>query len=145
MADKEQKVLNFDLEIVDARSTLDAYRTLLAREWVQVVYRADSAELSDVLKDESYPEWGFKKGVLPAHIRNVSIDQERGERVELIYNGRLNHQIEEKYWEDRGYKTRPVKKSMQVFDTDGKVIATYGLNRVLIERDKLDRFIENMR
>jgi len=34
---------------------------------------------------------------------------------------------------------------MQVVDANGKVIATYGLNRVLIERDRLDQFIENMR
>ncbi len=101
--------------------------------------------MSDVLRDEYYPEWGFKKGVLPEHIKNVSIDEERGGQVALSYNGKLNHELEKKYWEERGYSTRTVKRSMQVVDTDGKIIATYGLNRVAIERDRLDQFIENMR
>ena len=34
---------------------------------------------------------------------------------------------------------------MEVVDQEGNLVATYGLNRILIEEEKLDEFIENMR
>jgi len=145
MVGKKPKVINFDTEVLDGRSVLEAYRTILNQGWVELIYGNKRVELSDVLRRVYHPESGFKKGVLPDHIRNVSIAEERGEQVVLSYNSRLDHELEKKYWEERRFSTRTVKKLMQVLDTRGKVVVTYGLNRVLIERDRLDQFIENMR
>ena len=145
MADKKPKIIDFDGEVVNGRSALEAYRTILNGEYVKLIYRGECVELSDVLRDEYCPEWGFKKDVLPNYIRNISIDKKRGEQVALSYNGKLNHELERKYWEEKEFLTKTVEKLMQVVDANGKVIATYGLNRVLIERDRLDQFIENMR
>jgi predicted phosphoadenosine phosphosulfate sulfurtransferase len=145
MANKKPKKLNFDSEIVDGRSALEAYRAILDEEWVEPIHRGERVKLSDVLRNEFCPEFGFKKGVLPEHISNVSIHVNGGKQVALSYNGRLDHELEKKYWEEKGYSTRTVKKSMEVVGTDDKVVATYGLNRILIERNRLGHFIKNMR
>ena len=137
--------LNFDSEIVDGRSVLEAYKVVLGNQWFEPIYRGERVELSDILRDTIYPEWGFKRGVLPDHINNVSINEEGDGEVTLSYTGRLNHDLERKYWEEKGYSTRKVRRSMEVVDADSNVLATYGLNRVLINIDKLDKFIGDMR
>lgn len=113
--------------------------------WVDPIYEGEYVELSNILRDEVHPEWGFKKDVLPEHITNVSMNEEEGDRVVLSYVKKLNHGLEKKYWEGKGYSTRTLSESMQVVDKDGKVVATYCLNRILIEMVGLDQFIENMR
>lgn len=139
MAFKLEKV-NFD-DVADGKSILEVYRILIDRRLIEPFREGKPMGLNEVLRAESCPELGFRKGILPDHVKNVSAEKDQ---VVLSYAGRLNHQSEKKYWEGQGYSARQVKKSLEIFNDEG-AIATYGLNRVLIEKDRLDEFIEHMR
>ena len=148
MVPKKTIVINFDTEVVDGKSVLEAFRAIVGSGPVQAIYRGERVDLSDILINEHQPAWGFREGVLPDHIKNVSVLEEDDFRQPLIalsYIGRFNHGTERKYWEAKGYTTEPVARSLAVRDSQGNLLATYGLNRVLIEGDRLDEFIEKMR
>ena len=148
MASQKPIIVNFDTEVVDGRSVLEAFRAILGSGSVQAIYRGERVDLSNILINEHQPAWGFKEGVLPVHIKNVSVLEENnfGEpRIALSYVGRFNHGTERKYWERKGYATEPVHRSLAVRDSQGNLLAMYSINRVLIEGDRLDEFIEKMR
>ena len=139
MANKKPKkpiVINFDTKVVDGRSVLEAFKAIIGPACVEVIYRGERVNLSNILINEDRPECGFKERVLPDHIKNVSVLEEDDFRQSLIalsYIGRFNHGTERKYWEAKGYTTEPVARSLAVRDSQGNLLATYGLNRVLIE------------
>ena len=148
MVPKKTIVINFDTEVVDGKSVLEAFRAILGSAPVQAIYRGKTVNLSDILRDEQRPDFGFQERVLPDHIKNVSVLEENdfGElRIALSYVGQFNHETERKYWEAKGYTTEPVDRSLAVRDSQGNLLAMYGINRVLIEGERLNEFIEKMR
>jgi hypothetical protein len=143
---KKPKTLNFDSEIIDTRSALGAYISITEREPINLIYKGENVHLDDILRSEMSPGNGFKKGVLPKHINNIytTLNDDK-EQIIISYNGKLNHKTEKEHWENKGYQTRPIKQSMEVINSNGNIVATYGRNRVCIEQDCLDQFIYNMR
>ncbi len=132
-------------DIVDGKSALEIYRILLRHEEVKMTYYGKRINLCRVLIDESIPEYGLRKEFLPDHIKGIFINIRNNGEVVISYAGKLDRNLEKDYWKSKGYSTKHAKNSMQIIDSDGKIVARYGLNRILIEFDKLDEFIDNMR
>src|SRR3989338_7749577 len=106
MAHKKPIVINFDTEVVDGKSVLEAFRAFVGSGPVQAIYRGERVNLSDILINEHQPAWGFRGEVLPDHIKNVSVledDDFEQSLIALSYIGRFNHGTERKYWEAKGY------------------------------------------
>jgi hypothetical protein len=144
------KNVNIDLgfDVYDGKSALKAYSQLVNQsdQIITTSYYGNEITIDAFLRTPGFPEYGFSKGILPSHIFNVSttFDETEGTLISLSYNGQLNHASEQKYWESTGYQTKQHKKSMQVLDQEGKLLASYGKKRILIKKERLDEFIEAM-
>jgi len=140
-----KRVIDFDRDVVDGKSALEAYRTILnTRDELTIIHEGREVGLDGVLREESFPEWGFREGVLPTHIRNVSM-RPGGNQIKLSYDGQLNQALEEQYWKGRGFSTQTQNKSLRVLDEEGNTLARYGLTKMSIPIAQLDRVIEEMR
>lgn len=136
-------------EVVDTKTSLELVKTIIEhKDGTIIFFEGDELELSDIMKT-GYLNAGFKEGILPDYIRDVYVDLfERGLRcygsgdIVVNYKQKINHDSIKKQWEKIGYKTQKVKNSLKIIDNSNKPIASYGYNRLLIDSNRLDEFIE---
>lgn len=128
--------------VVDGKSALKAYRDIINDPLVQPTFGGESVTLAEVLRHELYPSFGFREGVLPPTIVRISMDHGR---VNLSYPDNIDQEAEAEYWEQAGYDVSREKRSLEIRDLEGQLIATVARKRVLIEIEHLDEFIDKMR
>lgn len=76
-------------------------------------------------------------------IRDKYTDRIKSIQIAISFGRKFKHSEITAYWESRGCTVKKIKRSLQVINTFGEVVATYGLRRILIEMDRFWEFIKN--
>ena len=134
--------INFDSDIFDAKTALSAYLILMRREYVAPILNSKVVGLESILRDKNIPGLGFKEEILPSHLNNITYFEDR---YVISYNGKLDHDLEQKYWESKGYSARKINNSTEILTPNGDLLAKYGINRILIPKEQVETFILHMR
>lgn len=141
---RKPTTINFDANVFDTRTALKTYILILNGGVIEGIVNRQRLKLGGILKNENHPRWGFKKGILPDHIKNINVDYRNG-KVIVNYTSELDHTIEREYWEAKGYKTQQVNQSLRITTKSGRVFVTYCRSRILINAQRLNEFIKYMR
>ena len=144
----EDDVLDFD-QVYDSTSALEIYvalrDSLEEDRCPQVTYQGHSGNPERVLKGGMNYDFGFKPGVLPAGIKNISFNDEGyypTRDYEISFEGTIDQEAFKVDWEGLGFKTRKVKKSLVIVDpVDGKTLVKYGIKRAKIPEAKVKRYL----
>jgi hypothetical protein len=142
MARKPPTVLNFDSDVFDTRSALNAYRLILGDEFIQPVHGGKKMNASDLFFER--PEMGIKHYLLPDYISGIgkfSIGEE--DFVRIAYSSPLRLDCVKKHWESLGYTTTGVSDGILVHHPDGHFLAKYIRNSLIITTKSIEEFIEN--
>lgn len=140
--------VNLD-RVYDLPTALWAFAALCDDPYAKIVYQGAPVEISDVCKGETIDS-GFREGIMPSHIRKMYVVNHcsepafRQSEYAVTFLRPIDHEEVRRQWEHRGFRVEPVKQSLNIVAGSGKVVATYGIRRVLVPVDSVKDFLAGM-
>ncbi|MBS3174519.1 hypothetical protein J4440_01440 [Candidatus Woesearchaeota archaeon] len=102
------------------------------------IYESKQARPNQILRNPTYPNLGFRARILPFPISNISYYTKSPQFV-ISFDSRLKNDPHS--FKEQNYNVREVKKSLDILDESGDLIAVYGLSRILIPEYRTQDFV----
>lgn len=140
------KIVNLD-EINSIKDALVAYQTINNNKYSHIIQGNVTIPLEDITAYSSSPSLGFKEGILPSYLTNIRVDGTR-HNIEILLSERLTkselNEKQELWNQQKGYSTKKSIVSFKIINQNDQTIAIYRRDKISIDRDYLDEFIENL-
>lgn len=152
--------IDVDRDIFNDITALRAYVSILRanQDNISVKYLKNEEKISEhiVLEYSDRPKFGFnsESDFLPKHVRSICVLTSpangyipvcEDDLVCVTYRKSIDKEREKDYWTSKGKILKPIKKSLEISDSELGFLARYGLNRLLINFGTIDDFLDNWR